>query len=216
MTDETSASDSAGWVESPGVPNRRDDWLRLLRKSAIVFSGLVGAAILWTGISQLWRVTLGPRDVHVQLSGCGVSQLKPGAFVVLGTTVVGEVTKCDNYAGVTELRIDKDYAAQVPCSSQFEVDSLNTWMPGNLGVRIRAPMVTNERAIADGARIQAVERVLPAVVPERFYWLIASCAGGLIVLIVLARVLRSLLLFALGCGAILAVAFYLHGTITPP
>ena len=215
MAHQTRAFDSDDRGESSGISSRRDDWLRLVRLSAILFAGLMGVSILWAGISQLWRVTLGPRDVHVRLSGCGVSQLRLGALVVLGTTVVGEVTKCDDLAGVVELRIDKDHAAQVPRSSQFEVDSLNAWMPGNVGVRIRAPIVVEDREIAEGARVQAVELVLPAVVPQRFYWLVASCAGVIVLLVVLARVLRSLLLLALGSGAILAVLFYFHGTITP-
>ena len=177
-------------------------------------------AVLW----QVVRRLPGGRsshDVHVVLHGDGVSELGLGDRVVLGSVQVGEVEEATVRDGavLAELRIDGEYAEEIPESSRFEVDSLNQWVPGNLGVRIRPGRAqTDAPSLVDGAKIEAAKRTLPPTVPERFYLLVALGVGAIVVLVICARVLRSIAWMVIVAGALILLAVFLHlgGTIVGP
>ena len=120
-----------------GEPNWRDDWLPFAKKSAIGTGLIAVVVVVWIGGSWLVRAA-GPHDVRIELQGSGVSILKPGAGVIFGSTEVGQVEKVAESAGgsLAVVRLNKDFVATIPQASQFEVDSLNDWLPGNVGVRV--------------------------------------------------------------------------------
>jgi len=186
----------------------------------IAIAGFALLSVLWQAVRRL----PGGRssgDVHVVLCGDGVSELRPGDRVVLGSVQVGEVEQTSLRDGevLAELRIDGKHAAEIPESSRFEVDSLNQWVPGNLGVRIRSdPARADRPSLVDGAEIEAAKRTLPPTVPERFYPLVALGVGAIVVLVICARVLRSIAWMVIVAGVLILLAALVHlgGTIVGP
>lgn len=133
-------------------------------------------------------------DLKVQLHGPNVDRLDVGVPVVLGTQRIGQVTRVASLDGrlVADLQLERAYAAQLPADSQFSVESLNDWLPGNIGVRIHLPEVKTPFApLRDGATIRASELVLLAEVPPRFGILVLAGIVVLIVAIVISGLLRD-------------------------
>jgi hypothetical protein len=192
-------------------------WRMPPRTRAVVVGGAVAllAVVIWS-TSGWWASGGLAGNVHVDLHGAGVAELQPGARVVMGSIPVGEVVGREIRDGVpvAEVAVHGRHARQIPQSSRFEVDSLNQWMPGNLGVRIRGPKrPSDEPPLADGAEIETVDRALPPAVPERFYLLVGLSVAAVLVLALLARFLRSLAILLVGIAVLAAVLVYLSGTI---
>jgi hypothetical protein len=133
-------------------------------------------------------------DLKVHLHGPNVDRLNVGVPVVLGTQRVGQVIRVASLDGrlVADLQLERAYAVQLPVDSQFSVESLNDWLPGNIGVRVHLPEAKTPFApLRDGATIQAAELVLLAEVPPRFGILVLAAIVVLIVAIVIAGLLRD-------------------------
>ena len=159
------------------------------------------------------------RVLSIYLRGSGVSELEIRDRVVLGTVQIGEVVEKGVWQGkpIVKLWIDRRYAGQLDVNSQFEVDSLNQWMPGNHGVRIRATEVSGQHPfLADDSVITARERTLPSGIPENFYLVVGVSCVALAVVIAVARILRSLLLLLIGVLTLIAVIIFLARAVNLP
>jgi len=72
--------------------------------------------------------------------------------------------------------------------------------------------------LVDGAEIEATTQTLPPTVPERFCLVVALGAGAIFVLVVCARVFRSLAWMVIVAGVLLlpAARAHLSGPIVGP
>ncbi len=181
--------------------------------------GLGVVALLVAAWPFVAKLTHRMSGLDVFVRGHGVSELQPGARVVLDSQEVGRVIGSEIRGGqrFAHVRIDGKYARQIPRESQFEVDSLNEWMPGNLGIRLRCPTSpTSSDVLGTGTEVDAVERILPPAIPPRFYLLVGACCVVVVLLIALARLVRAGLIIVVGIAVIVAVLAHLNGMITVP
>lgn len=183
--------------------------------------GLGVVIVLLLVVPVLWNAAKSAvsRDIHVYLRGCGVEELQPGHRVVIGTVPVGEVMGIDLRDGVqmAELRLDGKYVGQVAAGSRFEVDSLNQWMPGNLGIRVY-PTGQKEgvQPLENRAVIQAVPRTLPPAIPKRFYAVVAVSVVAIALLLAIAKALQRWLILLIGLAIMAAGLIYLSRMVTLP
>jgi hypothetical protein len=198
-------------------PSWIDDWRPLAKHGAMALAAAAVVLVLWTSAQWLWAAA-GPRDLRVSVQGCGVPMLSNGARVVLGTRQIGEVERVDDDHGekLARLRIDHRHAEQLPANAEFEVDSLNEWLPGNVGIRVRSRAGSEGPRLAEGAGVTAVDRILPPVVPWKFYPLVGACLLAVMVLYRLAVRLEKILVFLIGVAVIVAGLMYLNGVVSPP
>lgn len=195
----------------------QDDWLPFVKKSAVGI-GIVAVAVgLWTGGNWLLEAA-GPQDVRVELLGSGVGLLKPGARVVLGSTEVGQVEQVGESGGEATalVRVEKDFVSQISQSSGFEVDSLNDWLPGNVGVRVRPALSETRSPLVDGTRVRVAPRALPPWAPWGFYVVIAASVVVLAGVVVVAWMMRRAILLIVFAAIFAGIMLYLNGIISPP
>lgn len=164
------------------VEQRRQSQVKLFQLAGLlVLAGL----LLWGSIQWLTS----DADDLIRLTGSNVSELEKDAAVMLDGVQVGKVVSVglDGGEATAMLTIDGQYVDQIPKGSRFEVDSLNNWLPGNVGVKVVPPA---EKRLALGTDSQkhanqlsdiaenyrserAVERVLPAKTPPGTFIAIA-------------------------------------------
>lgn len=189
-------------------------------KWIFVVLGLGVAVMLFYAVRGLGSMR---GDVSVRLQGQGVDQLKAGALVVVGTQPVGKVARIEilDSAPLAALEIERKQADRIPASSRFAVESLNDWIPGNIGVRISPPATSGgDKPIQDGALIHTPDRFLPLEIPPKFYLLIGAFVVIVAVIIVIVGLLRdwirgSILILFTGI-ALFVVYRYLNGIISAP
>ena len=171
------------------------------------------------------RVIHARENVDVYMIGSGVDHLEEGAVVAMGMEPIGRVCDVGIRDGEHEahLEIKREYAEQIPSTSQFGVESLNHWMPGNLGVRVDPRGATSAEPIREDDRVRASNKFLPPEIPPRFYLLLLGAAFVIAGTIALALFLYKLvskiaMLIALAVGLLILVAAYqyFNGQITAP
>jgi hypothetical protein len=208
-------------------PLRKKVLARRRRTLAISISVVVlalGSVIVLGIVTAKW---LDAREtMHVYLQGSGVDRLQPGSRVALGVQEIGQVATVELREGAhtAHLVMKRDLAGELPGTSAFQVESLNHWMPGNLGVRVYLPKAAGgAEPLADDVTILAQERFLPPETPVRFYYLIAVAvlvvAVTIAIAVVAARWINRLATLAiLACGILALLAVYAHfsGQITAP
>lgn len=157
---------------------------------AVVFVLGVAAFIWWPS---------GAADTEIWLRGPKVGQLQPGANVMLQDVEVGVVQSVAIEEGrpVALLNLNDGMATEIPDNSRFVVGSLNSVLPGNIGVKILLPdeaipgpeagrMLgdvddgsSGRRRLVGAREVQADESMLPASIPIGTYLFV-----GMIVLVV--------------------------------
>ncbi|MFC1596999.1 hypothetical protein ACFL5Q_03540 [Planctomycetota bacterium] len=171
------------------------------------------------------RVIHARENVDVYMFGSGVDHLEEGAVVAMGVEPIGRVCDVRIRDGEHEahLAIKREYAEQIPSTSEFQVESLNHWMPGNLGVRVDPRGPTSAEPIRDDDRVQASNNFLPPEIPPKFYILLLGAALVVGATIALALFLYKLvskiaMLVVLAIGLLFLIAAYQHfnGQITAP
>ena len=218
--DESSNQNDAG----EDIEYRRPSIFRELPtgpgKWLLVILGLGTAAMLFYAVRGFGSIR---GDVAIRLQGQGVDQLQAGALVVVGTQKVGKVARIEirNSAPIADLEIERKQAVRIPGSSRFAVESLNDWIPGNVGVRIYRPETTgSDEPIVDGALVRTPDRFLPLEIPPKFYLLIAASVAIIVIIIVIVGLLRNWIrggILILVTAIVLIAAYsYLNGLISPP
>lgn len=180
------------------------------------------------GLSWLAAGLLGlTGDVDVYLQGNYVDQLDEGAPVAVGTIPIGRVTEVSLREGrpTARLQLDRQHTAGISADSRFSVESLNDWMPGNVGVRVYPPAQPGDAPqIKQGASVEAINHAFaPPHVPPKFFLLVGLGLVVLIVVGVLAVVLyrwvsalSTLIAVALGIAILLFGYLYFQNNITSP
>jgi len=166
-------------------------------------------------------------NLHLSLHGAGVDRLQPGDRVVVAVEPVGHVqeVRADGNRAEARLVLKRRQAERIPWESEFRVESLNDWMPGNLGVRIRVPESRGGlEPLRDGAALRATDSFLPPEIPVRFYYLIGAAmlvvaiTAGLALAIYRAVCKLTAALIVVAAGALVLVAgyYYFSTLITEP
>lgn len=213
--DASFGDDAGGYTRRR--PAWQDDWMPFLKKSGVGIGIIAVAVVVWTGGRWIVRAA-GPQDVRIELHGPGVGQLKPGALVVLGSTEVGQVERVGELGGEATalMRVDKDFVSQISRTSRFEVDSLNDWLPGNVGVRVYPDMAEIDSPLVDGARVRTSPRTTPPWAPWGFYVLVATTVLLLAGAMVVAWLMRRVIVLIVFAGIMAGIILYLNGIISPP
>jgi hypothetical protein len=211
---EEETVETSGWTDNISMPP-------IVGKIVGGVAAIALLAALWQMLEPLswFDAATQPSDVTVSIHGGPVEKLLPGAKVVMGSVEVGEVTATDVQGGLpsADIRIVGTYAQQIPHTSQFEVTSLNEYMPGNVGIQVHAPMNPSSAAsIADGAHIRVMETPLPPEVPAKFFVVLGIGLVGVVVVLALAKLFKSELMILAGVLLLIAALLFLSGMITVP
>lgn len=207
-------------VEHGSVIDRADnDWLdRVGLVAAVVcifFLLLIGflAVRSWSSYS----------DANlIQFRGAKAGQLQPGALVVMDDVEVGLVKSVtiEDGRAVANLQFNDKVVNQIPAGSRFIVRSLNSIMPGNVGVEIvsadSTPEFRDQRSVASldglGRDTETSVEIFPTAIPRGLYLLIAAI--GIFVAIVFGiswKVARTKWLrFALLVGSFVVIVYLLQ------
>lgn len=136
--------------------------------------------VMFTGfLATYWLGKRGELDIY--LYGKGVDCLEEGAMIVLDIQPVGQVRAIEMQGTrqTAHLVIDQEMSTQIRAGSIFRVESLNDWMPGNVGVRVYAPKDSAQSPpVEDDTVVQASDMFLPPEIPPKFYLLVV---GALVV-----------------------------------
>jgi len=95
------------------------------------------------------------------------------------------------------------------------VDSLNDWLPGNVGVRVFPTATDTHPPMVDGSRVQTSARALPPWVPAGFYIVLAGIVVVLAGVVVVAWLMRRVIVLVVAAAVIAGVIVYLNGIISP-
>lgn len=150
----------------------------------------------------------------VTLTGSEVSQLRPGAAVMLDGKQVGEVQQVEIRDGLptARLRVDPEVLQEIPSTSRLQVGSLNRVLPGNIGVKIVS--AEHNEAIAGAGWETIHERfadqsIVPTGTPLGFYVvLFVVVAIAVLLLSLVIKVLRSTAFWAAIVVAMIVVVLH--------
>ncbi len=167
-------------VEQNGIDDHADNDLfthtRLVAAVACVFCLLVIG--YWT--IRSWSSQGDSNQIHFR--GARAGQLQPGALVVMDDVEVGQVKSVAIEGGkaVANLQLNDDVVNEIPADSRFVVRSLNSIMPGNVGIEIvsgvSALEFQDQRGTSDSILhdIQTSVDVFPTSIPSGFFLLLAA------------------------------------------
>jgi len=167
------------------------------KRVGIGVAALAGIALaVWLTTRLLTGAILG--DGTIYLTGPNVEHLSENARVVVGKRVIGSVTNIGLRDGqyAATLSIERAAMRELSSDAEFEVASLNDWMPGNIGVRIRPNSANAAERLANGDRMIAKSSVLPPVIPQKFWLVVAGCALIVVLMAVAAKALQTVIGFA--------------------
>lgn len=168
----------------------------------------------------------------IELEGPEVCELRPGAGVIFEGAEVGQVDSVtfDQGKAVALLRIDDSAVKEIPSGATFTVRSLNSIVPGNVGVAISAPTTFDNRgpplvnelspkhvAVASGYgtlranRVKASGSMIPVETPLGLYTVLAGVLFfGAVALGLAWKVATSVWLrYLVAIGVLVATAFAL-------
>ena len=191
-------------------PSRRSFNLPPLRRSVvgglIICAALVGAVLILTGASGPF-VILGRGDA--------VKDLDINARVVISGKEVGEVTEFRLVRGeeVAVLRMSDELRGQLGKRTRFIVASVNQWVPGNIGI-ILDPVASrnSDDTIKSGESVQ-LEKAIVAEMPSKAWMGIGLVLGVCVATFLLFKILKKLIVFALGIGVLVLLVSYFYGSV---
>ena len=175
---------------------------------------VIAAIAIW--IPYRWISDPGVDRIRLQIEDA--TSLEVDAPVMMQGMDVGRVESVvlDQGRAVAELEIDGRWYEEIPAGSEFMIGSLNTLMPGNVGIQILPPddlTTVGEVNLVDGVRTEvASDRILPRQTPMGLYLaigaavLVFAIALGIALNIAKSTILIKLVIaFALAVGAFIAV-----------
>jgi hypothetical protein len=165
--------------------------VRARRRKSLVIAAATAIAVLAAVVVLGFvgtRWVESRENLHVYLRGSGVEHLNAGDRIAIDVMEVGQIHAVDRNQGIVtaHLVIKRSRAGEIPNTSVFQVEPLNRWVPGNVGVRIYPSNANGHtEPIRDQMVLQASDRYLPPEIPAGFIYL---AAGGLLAMAVAAGV----------------------------
>ena len=179
-------------------------------------------ALVVTGIPYLWLSDPGVDAIRLQINSA--KDLSLEAPVMMKGLEVGRVEsiELDDGAAVAMLEIDGEHFDEIPAGSEFIIGSLNTLLPGNVGVIVVPPKESAdfEISMVDGVRSEvASDHILPRQIPFGLY--LAIGAGVLVSAVALGvalNIAKSTIVIKLFISSVLAFLTFLvvQGVIPIP
>lgn len=188
---------------------------RFLRWPTIRRSGVVSLIICAAAVGSFFILAGAGGPFIILGGGAAVSELDLNARVVVSGKEVGRVTEFRFVKSeqVAVMRMSEELRGQLGKGTRFIVASVNQWVPGNVGVILDpvAPL-NSDGVIGSGERV-LLEKAIVAGIPGSALLGLGLVVGVCLVTLVLFKIIKKLVVIALGVGGLILLVSYFYGSV---